>query len=120
MKKTIGVVAGITLACLALTGCVSEGYSYSTYETDSYRVYDRPVYRNSYNRVIIYDRDRYPRYDRDDRYDRGARYDRRQERRAAVYDNDRRVVRRDDSARPDRGGRYVTRDGRRIWLPAEY
>ena len=106
MKKTIGVVAGITLACLALTGCVSEGYSYSTYETDSYRVYDRPVYRNSYNRVII--------------YDRGARYDRRQERRAAVYDNDRRVVRRDDSARPDRGGRYVTRDGRRIWLPGEY
>jgi hypothetical protein len=113
MRKTIGLVAGITLACLALTGCVSEGYSYtSTGYYDGY--YDRPLYRNNYNRVIVYDRDRYSRYDRYDRYDR------RREQRAAVYDRDRQVERRAEVSRPGREGRYVTRDGRRIWLPREY
>jgi hypothetical protein len=67
-KRTKIIASTLGLACLALTGCVSEPGPYGTYYGGYYSAYERDHYGS----------DRYWRYRRDrdhDHHDRGPRYD---------------------------------------------
>jgi hypothetical protein len=116
MTKTNLTVAALGLICLAATGCVSEGGSYSSYQTS-------PRYDRSDNRpppdLGRPNDSRRDRFDRDHRRDHSDR-SRGDSRWEGSRDRDERAGRdRRDGSRPDYSdnGRWEMRDGRRVWIP---
>lgn len=112
MKKKITIVA-ITLACLTLAGCVSEG-GYATYDR-SYTRYEQPRYAHrDYRPRADWDRDRHDRWERDRR--NGRRQDDRRDRHEWSRNDRPNSDWRGRDGRSDRRDGSPGRDGR-VWVP---